>query len=66
MNLEAANQATFLNTQGFIGVQAYYYWSSTSYAGGAGTAWVLFLLDGNMIAHNKSVSYYAWPVRAGQ
>lgn len=66
MNSEAANQATFLNTQGFNNVQALYYWSSSSYAGSAASAWLVGTSNGGVIATSKSGNYYVWPVRAGQ
>jgi hypothetical protein len=64
---EESDQATFLNnTQGFSGVQAGYYWSSSSYAGSADLAWIVDMYDGNVYASDKSVILYVWPVRAGQ
>lgn len=67
LNSEVDNQATFLNAQGFTGVQVDgYHWSSSSYAGSAALAWVVHLLDGHVYALSKSNSNYVWPVRAGQ
>ena len=66
VNSEAANPATFLNSQGFTNVQASHYWSSSSYAGSPAHAWVVYMLDGYVRAVNKSDSYYVWPARAGQ
>ena len=66
---EAANQATvaaFLNAQGFDGVQADTYWSSSSLAGGAGSAWRVDMWDGVLNTGPKSAKHYVWPVRAGQ
>ena len=68
VNSEVGNQATFLNTQGFTGVQANGYWSSSSFAGNPAIAWFVGLSDGSVYASSKNVtvSYYVWPVRAGQ
>ena len=65
VNSEVANQAVFLNAQGFAGVQAGFYWSSSSYAGSAALAWVV-LNSGNVGAIDKPFNGYVWPVRAGQ
>jgi hypothetical protein len=67
VNSEAASQAAFLNTQGFTGVQASNYWSSSSYAGSPADAWIVDILyAGHVYAVSKSVINYVWPVRAGQ
>jgi len=66
VNSEAASQAAFLNTQGFTGVQASNYWSSSSYAASAASAWIVLMDDGGVDASNRANSSYVWPVRAGQ
>jgi hypothetical protein len=66
VNSEVANPSVFLNAQGFSNVQAYYYWSSSSYAGSPALALAVFMVSGAVDAVSKSDSYYAWPVRAGQ
>lgn len=66
VNSEVANQATFLSAQGFTGVQAYDYWSSSSYVGNAANAWAVSMSDGGVHASSKFSFYYIWPVRAGQ
>jgi len=66
VNSEAADQASFLNAQGFTGVQASNYWSSSSYAGGADLAWGVGLSAGHVFGDGKSSNFYVWPVRAGQ
>ncbi len=70
VNSEAPSLATFLNAQGFSGVQATPYWSSTSYnAIPTISAWYISMSDGLMAGGNKDGSsgvVYAWPVRAGQ
>jgi hypothetical protein len=66
VNSGATDQAIFLNGQGFTGVQAYFYWSSSSYAGDAVHAWYVSMNDGNVLLANKINSFYVWPVRAGR
>jgi hypothetical protein len=50
----------------FIGVLASFYWSSTTYAGGTPSAWVVDLEAGNVTFYNKSSTGFLWPVRGGQ
>jgi hypothetical protein len=66
VNGESVSPAAFLNTQGFSGVQAGRYWSSSSLAGNTGDAWVVDMNDGLMTGDGKSDSRFVWPVRAGQ
>ncbi len=67
VNSEADNQAIFLNAQGFTGVQAVSYWSSSSFIPSANYAWFVDMSDGLMFAYPKLfIRNYAWPVRAGQ
>jgi hypothetical protein len=66
VNSEVASQATFLNTQGFTGVQANYYWSSSTYGGNVTAAWIISMNTGSVESTVKANSYYVWPVRAGQ
>lgn len=63
-NSESAT-STFLNAQGFSGVSAGVYWSSTSWPGNAVYAWAVYLDDGYVFTLVKTDSYYIWPVRAG-
>jgi hypothetical protein len=66
-NYGNSNVATWLNTQGFINVQADVYWSSSTYASSPSHAWLVLPGDGDMrIASKVDGSYYVWPVRAGQ
>jgi hypothetical protein len=44
----------------------YYFWSSTTHAADASSAWSLYMYDGAMVASSKTDSYFVWPVRAGQ
>lgn len=62
-----ATNADWLNTQGFSNVWAYYYWSSTTYAGDTSYyAWLVYMADGDVDnGDGKAISYYVWPVRAG-
>ena len=66
INHSSANNATTLNGLGFNNVQAFYYWSSSSYAGSPALAWIVNMSDGNVDADAKPNSNYVWPVRAGQ
>jgi hypothetical protein len=50
----------------FTGVQSYYYWSSSTYAGGTSNAWVVKFNDGHVPYGFKSVDIiYVWCVRGG-
>jgi len=67
INANEANSATWLNAQGFTNVQAYYYWSSTTYAYFPGGAWIVDMWYGYVLYDYKSYYYfYVWPVRSGQ
>ena len=50
----------------FTAIQSYYYWSSTTYANGTGSAWYVYLGDGYVYYDDKTYSVYVWPVRGGQ
>ena len=50
----------------FTGVQSGYYWSSSTFAGGTGSAWLVALYGGFVSFGNKAGTYYVWPVRGGQ
>jgi hypothetical protein len=69
VNYGEGDPATWLNAQaqGFTNVQAGDYWSSSSVAGSAGSAWFIRMdVGGFVLAGNKSTSNFVWPVRAGQ
>ncbi|MFZ3065766.1 MAG: DUF1566 domain-containing protein [Nitrospirota bacterium] len=66
INYGQANTATWLNTQGFSNVQAYIYWSSSTYAGNPTYGWIVSMWFGHVYGGNKAVTLYVWPVRAGQ
>jgi len=50
----------------FIGVQVYYYWSSTAHATYSSNAWRVHLGSGYVGDGNKPYAYSVWPVRGGQ
>jgi len=52
--------------QGFINVQAAYYWSSSSFVLFLKNAWAVGLWSGGVEVQPKSDSLYIWPVRAGR
>ncbi len=59
--------AQWLNSQGFINVQAGdYYWSSTSSINDASKAWAVDMRFGTVHYFDKANSHLVWPVRAGQ
>jgi hypothetical protein len=66
VNSEAPNQANLLTAQGFSGVQAHNYWSSSTDAGTPYRAWFVSMLAGEVSAGDKTFSFYVWPVRAGR
>ena len=51
----------------FVGVQSYYYWSSSSnvYSGYADFAWLVSMATGTVYYDFKTNGYYTWPVRGG-
>jgi hypothetical protein len=49
----------------FAGVPLDYYWSSSTYEGGASDAWDVYLHIGLIQHHGKVVRIRAWPVRGG-
>ena len=51
--------------QPFSSVQSGYYWSSTSHATNASSAWLVGFGGGRLVADGKTFTYYVWPVRAG-
>ena len=66
VNRDRSNTAIFLNTQGFIDVQANYYLTSTSQASSPGNVWVINMWAGDLASHGKSHSNCVWPVRSTQ
>lgn len=66
VNAGRLNMAAWLNTQGFRGVQAAHYWSSTTYAPATEDAWYVNMSDGHLYWSHKANDYYVWPVHSGQ
>jgi hypothetical protein len=69
INVEAANPATWLGGQGFSGVRADDYWSSTTSAANTDMAVVIRIDEGGAMGRTTKVLYggeYAWAVRGGQ
>jgi hypothetical protein len=50
----------------FSSVQSLSYWSSTSYANASSYAWLVDFVDGNVTGDDKVMTFFVWPVRAGQ
>lgn len=50
----------------FSGVQTHYYWSSSTYASNAASAWYVNLANGYVGSSSKTSTEYVWPVRGGQ
>jgi hypothetical protein len=66
VNAQAANPASWLNTQGFTSVQSSIYWSASTYAYYTDYAWFVGMGYGSVSSDGKSNGYYVWPVRGGQ
>jgi len=68
-NAGEADNAAWINTQGFANVQAAdYYWSSTTNAGNSGEAWIVYMWNISVGTGSKSGTdgLYVWSVRSGQ
>jgi uncharacterized protein YegL len=68
VNYGQVSSAAWLNdpAQGFSGVQANGYWSSTTYETDTSRAWFVDMLAGGGFGITKSGNALAWPVRSGQ
>lgn len=66
INLSRSDPDSWLNTQGFAGVQSGYYWSSTTVAGTMANAWNVHLSYSIVNGANKTGATYVWPIRGGQ
>jgi hypothetical protein len=66
VNYDHLNQATWLVSRGFNGVQSVCYWSSSSSADSTPDAWGVDMGDGDIDGDNKPNSQYVWPVRSEQ
>ncbi|MBN1473112.1 MAG: DUF1566 domain-containing protein [Syntrophaceae bacterium] len=66
-NFGQAETASWLNTQGFINVQADWYWSSTTSTGYVPhRAYIGYMARGHLAIDDKTNSNYAWPTRGGR
>ncbi|WP_119343221.1 Lcl C-terminal domain-containing protein [Facilibium subflavum] len=63
-NINKANSATWLNTQGFENIQVDTYWTGSTYANGTSSAWGVNLESALTGASGKtSTNIATWPVR---
>jgi hypothetical protein len=62
----AAGTMQWTNGNAFFYVQSLGYWSSTTGAGGTGSAWGVDMWGGYVDYYGKAGYYYVWPVRGGQ
>lgn len=62
----SAGTSKWVEGDSFKGIQSHFYWTSTSHPSGNQFAWTVSLVYGNVWGWNKTATYYAWPVRAGQ
>lgn len=66
VNRQQVNPATWLNTAGFSGLVASWYWSASTASNSAPSyAWIYNLGSGHMSYSPKNNGYYVWPVRSG-
>jgi hypothetical protein len=61
----AAGTGKWTEGDAFSGVKRWYYWSSSSYAGGPDRAWSVGLRYGNVDNDGKTDTDDVWPVRGG-
>lgn len=67
IDLSAATPySDWFNANGFTGVQAYIYWSSSPDASNPAYAWSVDFDFGAVGSDDKTFSGYVWPVRGGQ
>jgi hypothetical protein len=64
-NLQQTNAATWLSGMGFVNVEGYSYWSSSTKASSTSYAWLVSLYGGALSSSNKIEGFYVWPVRSG-
>ena len=64
-NYGQTNNANWLNEQEFSNVQAYSYYSSSTYADVPRNAWSLGMHDGSVTSNPKKRAINVWPVRSG-
>jgi uncharacterized membrane protein len=65
-NRGQANNAEWLNRQGFTNVQPGPYWSSSTYASTPWNAWGITMQDGAEGSFSRKHDLDAWPVRSGR
>jgi hypothetical protein len=74
INYREANNAAWLNSNGFSNVQPDFYWTSTTYFSLLDNAWLVLMNEGQVFVDetgttpdpSKTGSYYFLPVRGGQ
>jgi len=66
INYGVSDSAAWLNSEGFVGVNFSYYWSSTTHQVNSSKAWIVKMSNGKEIPVLKSYRYYVWPVRGAQ
>lgn len=57
--------AAWLGSRGFRGVRKDYYWTSSTYAASADSAWSVGMYSGIVAGRGKADGGYVWPVRGG-
>ena len=60
------NSSIWLSTQGFDNIEAYSYWSSTTYTYATWNAWRVGMHDGAVTSQAHKQSINVWPVRSGK
>ena len=66
LNEQQVAPYTWLNSQGFTGVQGNDYWSSSTFADTTKYAWYVYM-DGGVVGNGSKFNInYVWPVRGGQ
>ena len=63
---DTTGTAQWVENNPFTSVQTDRYWSSTSFAGAAASAWYVDMIDGFANYDVKTGTRYVWPVRGGQ
>ena len=66
VNRGQSSNAAWLNTQGFVGVQAGGYWSSSTYVPTPWNAWGVNMHDGAVTSFAKKHAISVWPVCGGR
>ena len=65
-NASRADNAAWLNSQGFSNVQNNYYWSAGTDADLTDNAWLVYLSYGYFLSANRTNDYYVVAVRSGR